>query len=75
MAPKELWYASCGPLMFDDADVGWYDTYPLLPTNGALVSQAYVTDAPVHNWEVVRLMDLTSGVGSDWSRLFMLMGA
>lgn len=76
MADKELWYANGGPLVYDDAEVGWYDAYPLLPTNGALVAQAYVIEAPVHDWEVVRKIDLDSAVsGGDLARIFMLMGA
>jgi len=62
VAEQELWYADQGPLIFDDAYVGWYDSYPLLPTRAALLSQAYVTDAPVHDWEVVRKIDL-AGAG------------
>ena len=75
MAEQELWYADQGPLIFDDDYVGWYDSYPLLPTRAALLSQAYVTDAPVHDWEVVRKIDLTATANSDLMRIYMLMGA
>ena len=61
MADRELWYASSGPLLYDDEEVAtdWYpapyDTYPL---RAALCSQIIVTDVPVYNEEVARRMDI-----------------
>lgn len=77
MADKELWYAQNGPLLYDPTIVGWYDAYPALPLNAALFPQVYATDAPDHDWEVVRLIDMSTGLSAeaDLMRIYMLMGA
>ena len=76
MADRELWYAQNGPLLYDEAVPGWYDSYPTLPLRAALFSQAYATDAPVDDWELIRKVDLTTmTVEGDLMRIYMLMGA
>lgn len=71
---RELWYATSGPQLFNDTDIAtnWYpapyDTYAM---RAALTSQIYLTDVPVNDIEVVRLIDLKRF----WYRHFLLMGA
>lgn len=65
MAIKELWYAESGPILYDDEVTGWYPSpYESLPIRGALLSQAYLTDAPENDLEVVRRADVDGTPGT-----------
>ena len=54
MADRILVYGQSGDVLYDDTTLGWYTGlgYPLLPLRGALCSQAYILDDPVHELEV-----------------------
>jgi len=67
MATRELWYANEGPAIFDDTALatGWYPApYDTLAFRAALLSQAYVTDAPVLDLEIARRMDIDGTPGA-----------
>lgn len=55
MADRELWFATGGPLLYDDTEIAtlWYPApYDTLPMRAALLPQVYITDDPVHELEV-----------------------
>jgi len=55
MAERELWFATGGPLLYDDEEIAtlWYPPpYDTLAIRAALFSQAYVTDDPVYELEI-----------------------
>jgi len=70
VAERELWYGQLGPILYDDAYAGeysiaegkwiyWYPApYTTYPLRAALFSQAYCTDVPVSDIELIRRMDV-----------------
>ncbi len=61
MSDRELYYGQSGSVLYDDELIAgeWYpDGYQDLYIRGAFVSQAYVTDQPQHDLEVVRRVDV-----------------